>query len=219
MQIESSIYNVYGYTIIFVHLHSFNFFVYYAFRTSNISTRFNTPTTFSTFSFCRMSIRIYPFLWKLKKVHREYLYMEIYFGRYFSLRIFPYPFCPFKFPTNARSLYFMFYYTYIYIIYIFTCCVQCVHFYPFKLFTNLDLPSTSQSPENIRLSIDSANVVDSSKFIQSEASQTTIMRAIYFERSITSHRTYTLRSFTFQINYTFPCPFPGKRGSSTNKQP
>lgn len=71
MQIESSIYNVYGYTIIFVHLHSFNFFVYYAFRTSNISTRFNTPTTFSTFSFCRMSIRIYPFLWKLKKVHRD----------------------------------------------------------------------------------------------------------------------------------------------------
>lgn len=118
MQIESSIYNVYGYTIIFVHLHSFNFFVYYAFRTSNISTRFNTPTTFSTFSFCRMSIRIYPFLWKLKKVHREYLYMEVYFGRYFSLRIFPYPFCPFKFPTNARSLYFMFYY--IYILYTFS---------------------------------------------------------------------------------------------------
>lgn len=218
MQIESSIYNVYGYTIIFVHLHSFNFFVYYAFRTSNISTRFNTPTTFSTFSFCRMSIRIYPFLWKLKKVHRDTCTWKftlegtlIYaFFRILSVHL--------NFP-QMHEAYILCFIIYIYIIYIFMCCVQCVHFYPFKLFTNLDLPSTSRSPENIRLSIDSANVVDSSKFIQSEASQTTIMRAIYFERSITSHRTYTLRSFTFQINYTFPCPFPRKRGSSTNKQP
>lgn len=142
---------------------------------------------------------------------------RVIFLQYFSLRIFPYSFCPFKFPTNARSIRFMFYYIYIYIIYIFTCCVHYVHFYPFKSFTNLDLPSTS--PENIRFSINSANVVDSSKFIRLEASQTIIIRAIYFERSITSHRTYTLRSFTFQINYTFPSPFPRKRGSSTNKQP
>lgn len=71
--------------------------------------------------------------------------MEIYFGRYFSLRIFPYPFCPFKFPTNARSLYFMFYYIYIYYIHFHVLCTM-------RIFLSIQIVHKSRSSINVPIS-------------------------------------------------------------------